>query len=122
MQNHQVGMLGDKPLRRGGRAKRIVGKLNVGLVDHDHAGARIAQGRDKVERRHITRGIVGRGHDCQVALGAAASMAAWSSSKVAGSRHTSRTSVWQSDAKNAYSLKHGGQLSRVRPAPPNASR
>ena len=39
-----------------------------------------------------------------------------------GSRHTSRTSVWHSDAKNAYSLKHGGQLSRVRPAPPNASR
>ena len=29
---------------------------------------------------------------------------------------------WQSDAKNAYSLKHGEQLSRVRPAPPNASR
>ena len=24
--------------------------------------------------------------------------------------------------ENAYSLKHGGQLSRVRPAPPNASR
>ena len=69
MQNHQVGMLGDKALRRGGRAKRIVGKLNVGLVDHDHAGTRIAQGRDKVERRHVARGIVGRGHDRQAALG-----------------------------------------------------
>ena len=69
MQNHQVGMLGDKALRRGGRAKRIVGKLNVGLVDHDHAGARIAQGSDKVERRHIARGIVGRGHDRKVAPG-----------------------------------------------------
>ena len=30
--------------------------------------------------------------------------------------------AWHSDAKKAYSLKHGGQLSRVRPAPPNASR
>ncbi len=69
MQNHQVGMLGDKPLRRSSRAKRIVGKLNVGLVDHDHAGARIAQRRDKVERCHVTRGVIGRGHDCQVALG-----------------------------------------------------
>ncbi len=88
-------MLGDKPLRRGGRAKRIVGKLNVGLVDHYHAGTRIAQRRDKVERRHVTRGVFWRGHSCQ---------------------------VWQSDAKNAYSLKHGGQLSRIRPAPPNASR
>ena len=62
-------MLGDKPLRRGSRAKRIVRKLNVGLVDHDHAGARIAQGRDKVERRHIARGVIGRGHDRQIALG-----------------------------------------------------
>ena len=62
-------MLGDKALRRGCRAKRIVGKLNIGLVDHHHAGACIAQGRDKVERHHIARGIIGRGHDCQVALG-----------------------------------------------------
>ena len=62
-------MLGDKSLRRGGRAKRLIGKLNVGLVDHDHAGTRIAQGRDKVKRSNITRGIVGRGHDRQVALG-----------------------------------------------------
>ena len=69
MQNHQVGMLGNKPLRRGGRAKRIVGKLNVGLVDHDHAGTRIAQRCDKVERCYVARRIVGRGHDGQVALG-----------------------------------------------------
>ena len=62
-------MLGDKPLRRGGRAKRIVSKLHVGLVDHHHAGTRIAQSRDKVERRHVARGIVGRGHNRQVALG-----------------------------------------------------
>ena len=59
MQNHQVRMLGNKALRRSCRAKRIVGKLHVGLVDHDHAGARIAQRRDKVERRHVARGIVG---------------------------------------------------------------
>ena len=69
VQNHQVGMLGDKSLRRGCRAKRIIGKLNVGLVDHNHAGADVAQRRDKVERSHVARGIVGRGHNGQVALG-----------------------------------------------------
>ena len=61
-------MLGDKSLCRRGRAKRIVGELNVGLVNHNHAGAGVAQRRDKVERSHVTRGIVGRGHDGQVAL------------------------------------------------------
>ena len=61
-------MLGDKSLCRRGRAKRIVGKLNIGLVDHNHAGAGFAQRRDKVERSHVARGIVGRGHDGQVAL------------------------------------------------------
>ncbi len=93
MQNHQVGILGDKPLRRGSRAKRIIGKLNVGLVDHDHAGARIAQGRDKVERRHIARGVIGRGHDRQIALGRRRKHRRLVERKVAGSRHTSRTSV-----------------------------
>jgi len=67
-------------------------------------------------------GLLGEVTIARLHSDAAASTAAWSSSKVAGSRHTSRTSVWQSDAKNAYSLKHGGQLSRVRPAPPNANR
>ena len=62
-------MLGDKSLRRSCRAKRIVGKLNVGLVDHHHAGTGVAQRRDKVERSHVARGIVGRGHDGQIALG-----------------------------------------------------
>ena len=67
-------------------------------------------------------GLLGEVTMAKLHSGAAASMAAWSSSKLVGSRHTSRTSVWHRDAKNAYSLKHGGQLSRVRPAPPNASR
>ncbi len=112
-------MLGDKPLRRGGRAKRIVGKLNVGLVDHDHAGARIAQGRDKVSGATSPVGLLGEVTMARLHSGAAASTAAWSSLKVAGSRHTSRTSVWHRDAKKAYSLKH---RRAVEQGPPRAAK
>ena len=47
-------------------------------------GHRIAQRRDKVERCHVTRGLLGEVTIARLHSGAAASTAAWSSSKVAG--------------------------------------
>ena len=67
MQDNEVGILLDKSLGRGLGTKGGVGKLDIRLVDHDHAGTSLAELGDKIERREVTRGIVGRSHDSQVA-------------------------------------------------------
>ena len=67
MQDNEVGILLDKSLGRGLGTKRGIGKLDIRLVDHDHTGTCLAKLADKIERSHISRGIVGRGHDSKIA-------------------------------------------------------